>query len=69
MTTGELHRYLDSKEPLTVEQVKEIIYQLKQDAFIEMCTVLNFTDLDYSWYDGEMNGFQIALGLLGKVKE
>lgn len=68
MTTGELHTYLDSKEPLTVEQVKEIIYQLKQDAFNEMCKVVDFTDWYYSWYNGEINGFQIALDLLDKVR-
>lgn len=68
MTTAELHKYLDSKEPLTVDQVKEIIYQLKQDAFNEMCKVEDFTDWHQSWYNGEINGFQIALDLLEKVR-
>lgn len=68
MTTGELHTYLDSKEPLTVEQVKEIIHQLKQDAFNEIVKNTNFDDWRVQWYNGEMNGFQIALDLLGKAR-
>lgn len=68
MTIDELHAYLDSKEPLTVEQVKEIIYQLKQDSFNEIVKNTNFDDWRVQWYNGEMNGFQIALDLLGKVR-
>lgn len=68
MTTGELHKYLESKEPLTVKQVKDIIYQLQHDSFDEVFKLNDVESWKYSWYNGQINGFQIALDLLNKVR-
>lgn len=68
MTLDELHAYLYNKEPLTVNQVKDIIYQLKNDSFGEIFKLNDVEDWRYSWYNGQINGFQIVLGLLDKVR-
>lgn len=69
MTTNELHKYLDSDEPLTVEQVKVIITELIHDVFNEIANNIKIEEWKLQWYYGEMNGFQIALDLLEKVRE
>lgn len=68
MTTDELHAYLDSKEPLTVNQVKNIICQLQHDSFCELFKVNDVKNWRYNWYSGQINGFHIALDLLNKVR-
>ena len=66
MTTDELQEILQSNKPLTVSNVGDILHQLKGDIIREQLN-LDPTDHKYSWYSGEMNGFQIALDLLEHV--
>ena len=66
MTTSELQKILQSDKPLTVSNIGNILYQLKCDIIREQLN-LDPTDHKYSWYSGEMNGFQIALDLLEHV--
>ena len=63
MTTSELQKILQSNKPLTVSNIGNILYQLKCDIIREQLN-LDPNDPKYSWYNGEMNGFQIALDLL-----
>lgn len=75
MTTEELHKILDNEDKkLSVKELQEVIYELKQDCFKEDMLIMD----DYSkgqvtretyisksrYYMGEQNAFQIALDLL-----
>lgn len=75
MTTADLHEILDDEnKKLTAAELKQVIYELKQDCFKETAVLLD----DYSnkrcgerhyihtnaYYMGEQNAFQIALDLL-----
>ena len=67
MTTAELHEILDDENrKLTADELKEVVYQLKQDTFnaasnSENCNVVRY-------YEGETNAFQICLYLLEHLK-
>lgn len=61
MTVAQLQAELE-KESLTVEEVKEIIYELKND-----CVGYYKEDYKAGFYNGQMNAFYIALDLLAKV--
>lgn len=75
MTPAELQKMLQSEDKLTVKQVKEIIWQLKNDCleqqnklFDKEMDKIKF-NRDYRFYDGETNAFYICLDLLEKVGE
>lgn len=66
MTTAELHEILDNPQrKLTADELKEVIYQLRNDAFAEYGEALDNENLHISqFYCGENNAFQICLDLL-----
>ncbi len=61
-----LHEILDNPQrKLTADELKEVIYQLKQDTFNEYSEALSNEILHISqFYLGEHNAFQICLDLL-----
>ena len=80
MSTSELHEILDNKDrKLTIAELKQIIYELKQDCHNETYKLLEEYDnwgceqkdyiRDNSFYKGEINGFQICLDLLEHLGE
>ena len=76
MTTAELHEILDNENrKLTVAELKQVIYELKQDAFNELSKILDKKSLDrqdirnLGFYDGEQNAFQIVLDLFERLGE
>lgn len=62
MTTDELQEILQSREKLSLDRVKEIIYQLKND-----CVQYHEDSYKAGFYNGESNAFYICLDLLEKV--
>lgn len=74
MTTADLHTILDDENrKLSLDELKQVIYKMKQDAFNEYAKLLdtfsaNWYDpkyIDkYAFYKGEQNAFQIVLDLL-----
>lgn len=75
MTTAELHTILDDEnKKLSLAELQQIVYELKQDCFKEICILFD----DFSnkqcgenhyrhtngYLMGEQNAFQIALDLL-----
>jgi hypothetical protein len=66
MTTEELHEILDDENrKLTADELKEVVYQLKQDSYEEYSKALSNENLYISqYYCGEHNGFQLCLDLL-----
>ena len=70
MTTAELHEILDDENrKLTVDELKEVVYQLKCDAFNEATKrICNLEGYSYRFYNGEVNAFQICLDLLEHLK-
>lgn len=62
MTTEKLQEILSSDEQLSLDDVKEIIYELKND-----CCQFNEEPYKAGFYSGEMNAFYICLDLLDKV--
>lgn len=79
MTDTELHKILDDEnKKLSIAELKQVIYELKQDCFKETATLLD----DYingrcgathyhhtnGYLLGEQNAFQIALDLLKHLK-
>lgn len=73
MTPAELQKILRSDERLTVKQVKEIIWELKNDVsykpYIDKNASEKYKDYQRNFYDGEANAFYICLDLLEKVEE
>lgn len=73
MTVAELHEILDDENrKITLKEYKEILYQLKSDAIDKQVKCIRrgrYNDLEFSRYNGEMNGFDIALDLSGHIKE
>lgn len=72
MTTTELHQILDDEnKKITLKEYQEILYQLNWDAQSEICklTKEDITHPNLKWYNGEMNGFQLALSLSEHIKE
>ena len=67
MTTNELHEILDDENrKLTADELKEVVYQLKQDTFDKAFNEENIYVARY--YAGETNAFQICLDLLEHLK-
>lgn len=80
MTTRELHEILDNKNrKLSLAELKQVIYELKQDCFNQTNDLLEETAKgevereEYvhknGFYDGEQNAFQIVLDLLEHLEE
>lgn len=76
MTTSELHKILDDENrKLSIAELKQVVYELKQDAFNEFGKALktkwqNRQELrKIGFYDGEQNAFQICLDLLQHLEE
>ncbi len=70
MTTAELHEILDNPQrKLTVDELKEVVFQLKQDTFNEHIEAFLNNNWNFSqFYLGETNAFQICLDLLGHLE-
>ena len=70
MTAAELHEILDDeKRKLTVDELKEVVYQLKYDCFNEVLKADGKEDIYHlGYYNGETNAFQICLDLLEHLK-
>lgn len=70
MTTAELHEILDDENrKLTVDELKEIVYQLKQDCINEQYIYIAKNDGEKAeYYAGEVNAFYICLDLLEHLK-
>jgi hypothetical protein len=67
MTTAELHEILDDENrKLTADELKEVVYQLKQDALDKALNEENFYVARY--YAGETKAFNICLDLLEHLK-
>lgn len=68
MTAQQLQAYLQSEKPLTLNKVKDIIYECKNDiAGIGIDVQANPYTAGY--YAGESNAFYICLDLLDKVED
>lgn len=69
MTTAELHQILDDEnKKITLKEYQEILFQLKRDTIEEQVKYIRGNDLKYSWYNGEMNAFGLALDLSEHIK-
>ena len=67
MTTAQLHEILDNdNRKLTLAELEQVIYELKQDAFNELIRS-EIGGMQYKFYEGEQNAFQIALDLLAHL--
>lgn len=82
MTTAELHEILDNpNRKLTIKELMQIIYELKQDVTNKSYEKLNdeimcelqanklAAQREYQFYTGEANAFMICLDLLEHLKE
>ena len=72
MTVAELHEILDDENrKITLKEFQEILYQLKWDVQDEICklTKEDMTQPILKWYNGEMNGFQLAWDLSEHIKD
>ena len=67
METNKLQNIINSDKNLTIKEVQNILYELKQDCFDEISKGLN-KDKE-QWYYGETNAFFICLDLLEKVEQ
>lgn len=69
MTTVDLHKILDDENrKLSLNELKQVIYEMKQDCFAEV-QQHDVDSRENSYYYGEGNGFQIVLDLLEHFKE
>jgi hypothetical protein len=70
MTTAELHEILDDENrKLTADELKKVIYQLKQDCINEQHIYIAKNDGEKAeYYAGEVNAFYICLDLLEHLK-
>ena len=72
MTTAELHEILDDENrKLTADELKEVVYQLKQDCWEEYYKENSKDDANnykLANYSGEINAFCICLDLLEHLK-
>lgn len=75
MKFEELHEILDNENyKLSLKELQQVIYELKQDCFHETLKLFDELSMnkiskehytrDNSYYNGEINGFQICLDLL-----
>lgn len=69
MTTNQLHDILDDENrKLTIEEIEEVIYQLKNDVINEAYQYTarknDIAIYKYGYYMGEQNAFYLVLDLL-----
>lgn len=64
MTSDELQKILQSDKQLSINEIKQIIYELKND-------MVRFKKdpFEAGWNNGSMNAFYICLDLLDKVND
>ena len=67
MIAKELQSKCRSIKKLTIEEVQDILWELKEDCFNETLKDLKKGQEDF--YHGEINAFYICLNLLEKVEE
>lgn len=67
MTAKDLQSILRSPKKLTIEKVRDILWELREDCFNETLKDLKKGQEDF--YHGEINAFYICLNLLEKVEE
>jgi hypothetical protein len=68
MTTEELHEILDDEDrKLTVSELQEVIYKLKNDCLDKFNKAT--AKRDEGFYIGEQNAFQICLDLLEHLQD
>lgn len=66
----ELHEILDDENrKITLKEYQEILFQLKRDIIKKASEVPCGQISAFQWYNGEMNGFQLALDLSEHIKE
>ena len=72
MTTSELHEILDDENrKLTADELKEVVYQLKEDCWGEYykeSDKANANNINLITYSAEANAFQFCLDLLEHLK-
>ena len=64
MTTDRLREILSSEQSLSLQNVKDIIYELKND-----CIYSSDNLYKIGYFNGKVNAFYICLNLLSKVKD
>lgn len=72
MTTADLHKILDDENrKLSLDELKQVIYELKQDCVDKYCEAFDTGDFSsheiarkMNFYNGEQNAFQVCLDLL-----
>ena len=76
MTTADLHKILDDENrKLSLDELKQVIYEMKQDAFNEYAKAIEAKSQkrqdirNIGFYSGEQNAFQILLDLLEHLDE
>lgn len=74
MTTNELHDILDDEnKKLSLNELREVIYQLKNDVINEAYKYSGRTNkqacYEYGYYLGEQNAFYLVLDLLEHLEE
>lgn len=68
MKRVDLSTIISEGKPITLKEAKDIIYNMKADAFDEVCK-RDPLDRNYQWYNGEVNAFYCVLDLLDLVPE
>ena len=69
MTTAELHEILDREGHITLDQARQILYQLKCDASQSLINTPYEDTYLQGRYGGQVNAFYLCLDLLAKVKD
>ena len=68
MKRVDLSTIISEGKPISLKKAKQIIYDMKSDAFDEVCK-RDPLDKYYQWYNGEVNAFYCVLDLLELVPE
>ena len=66
MTANELQDILASNKERTLSEIREILYQLKNDCIRGAC---DENPYKRGYYQGEVNAFYICLDLLEKLED
>ena len=73
MTTAELHKVLvDENRKITLKEYQKILYHLKSNAIDVQVKYIRrgiHNDPKFSWYNGKMDAFDLALDLSKHIKE
>lgn len=68
MTIAEIHEILDREGYITLDQARQILYQLKCDASQSLLSTSCEESYLQGRYGGQVNAFYLCLDLLAKVK-